>query len=252
MPPARPLLAIALDLDDTLWPARPTLVAAEEALLTWLAEHAPRTAAASTPEQRKVLRAQVLAEHPARAHDVSFVRLETLRRAFRAAGDAPVLAETAFEVFLEARQQVQCYDDVVPVLARWAERYRLVAVSNGNADVERVGLGRFFSARVSAHELDFGKPDPRIFLEACRRLDVAPSAVLHVGDDPDLDVLAARRAGLNAAWIRRPDLAAPGGKSPDLSPGEGGKTLQSFDSLAAIDEFLHGAPPAERDEDVEH
>ena len=252
MPPAPPLLAIALDLDDTLWPAWPTLIAAEEALLAWLAEQAPRTGTALTPELRKALRAQVLAEHPARAHDVSFVRLETLRRACGAAGDPPVLAEAAFEVFLEARQQVQPYDDVEPVLARWAQRYRLVAVSNGNADVGKLGLGRFFSARVSAHELDFGKPDPRIFLEACRRLDVAPSAVLHVGDDLDLDVLAARRAGLNAAWIRRPDLVARGGKSAELSPGPDGNEVQSFDSLAALDEFLHGPPPVERDENARH
>ena len=36
--------AITLDLDDTLWPVRPTLVAAEKVLAAWLHAHAPATA----------------------------------------------------------------------------------------------------------------------------------------------------------------------------------------------------------------
>ena len=40
-----PLLAITLDLDDTLWPSRPVLLHAEHMLSTWLAEHAPATLA---------------------------------------------------------------------------------------------------------------------------------------------------------------------------------------------------------------
>ena len=42
------LRAITLDLDDTLWPVGPTLVAAEHVLSDWLREHAPATAAANT------------------------------------------------------------------------------------------------------------------------------------------------------------------------------------------------------------
>lgn len=200
--------AITLDLDDTLWPARPTLVHAEKVLAAWLAERAPAAAALATPEWRKATRAAIARDHPDRLHDLGFMRRENLRRALVTAGEPASLAEPAFEAFLAARQQVTLYDDVLAVLDDWAGRYRLVALSNGNADIGRIGLGRFFVASVSAHEAGHAKPDPRIFHEACRRAGVSPEHTLHIGDDLELDVRAARAAGLDALWLRRADLAA--------------------------------------------
>lgn len=225
------LLAISLDLDDTLWPSRPVLLHAERVLGDWLAAHAPRTQAWMTPEARRAVRDRLLAEYPHRAHDVSFVRRESLRSAMEAAGDDPRLAHDAFEVFLAARQQVTLYDEVAEVLARWSARYRLIAISNGNGDITRTGIGHWFSASVSAHELDFGKPDPRIYTEACRRAGVAPGSVLHVGDDLELDVHAALSAGLRAAWLRRPDR-----RHPPVESSPAG--VRVFETLRALDAQL--------------
>ncbi|HRO57753.1 MAG TPA: HAD family hydrolase, partial [Burkholderiaceae bacterium] len=52
----RPLLAITLDLDDTLWPSRPVLLHAEQVLATWLAERAPATVTWLDAERRRTLR----------------------------------------------------------------------------------------------------------------------------------------------------------------------------------------------------
>lgn len=226
-----PIRAITLDLDDTLWPMRPALVEAERALAVWVGERAPRAAAHLTPQARAELRARLVAEHPRRAHDVSFLRREALRLAMHACGEDPALADGGFEVFLAARQRVSLYPDVLPVLAGWARRYRLIAVSNGNADVVRIGLARYFAASVSAHEVGFAKPDARMFHEACARAGVDPAATLHVGDDLDLDVRAAQAAGLRAVWVRRPDL----GSTQD----HGDEAPQAFESLCAVDAFLH-------------
>ena len=230
------LRAITLDLDDTLWAVGPTLVAAEQVLNDWLRTHAPATAQGTTPDTRAAIRKQILLEHPDRSHDLNFVRSEGLRRAMRAYGDDPALADKAFAVFLEARQRVTCFDDVRPVLARWAQRYRLVAVTNGNANIERVGLGDLFAGAVNAHEIGCAKPDPRIFQAACRIADASPEAVLHIGDDPHLDVVAARAAGLQAAWLRR---AAFAHRHPVDTLAE--HALQPFDDLHAIDAMLHGS-----------
>mgnify|MGYP001554945762 CR=1 FL=1 len=146
----RHVVALTVDLDDTLWPVRPALVAAEKTLAGWLAAHAPATAAGMAPGAMLALRAQVAEEHPHWAHDLSAIRLETIRRALRRHGDDPALAEAAFEAFFETRHQVRLYDDVLPALERLARRCRLVAVTNGNADVARIGLGRFFAGSVSA------------------------------------------------------------------------------------------------------
>jgi putative hydrolase of the HAD superfamily len=203
------LHALTLDLDDTLWPVWPTIRRAEAAVLVWLQQQAPATVAMHDAAAMRGLRAAVALDRPDWAHDLSALRRETIRRALAAAGDDPALAEPAFEVFFAERQRVDLYDDVLPALARLAARWPIVALSNGNADVQRVpGLGRHFHAAVSARELGVGKPAPMAFVHACRRAGAEPARTLHIGDDPALDVDGALDAGLQAAWVRRPDLPA--------------------------------------------
>lgn len=216
MTPLHGVTTLTLDLDDTLWPVRPTLVAAEKTLADWLLVNAPATGAGmSTPEAMLALRTRVVAEHPHWAHDLSAIRRETIRRALQLHGDDVALTEAAFEVYFEARHRVACYDDVLPGLERLAARFRLFAVSNGNADIARVGLGRFFAGSVSAREHGVAKPDASIFLAACRLAGAAPAAVLHLGDDLHTDVDGALGAGLHAGWICRPD-----GAHADAAPRE--------------------------------
>lgn len=234
MPILHPIEAITLDLDDTLWPVMPTLLKAEETLANWLARHTPATASSFTTQNRQRIRQQLLADHPEHAHDMSWLRHQMLRRAMLEAGDTASLADTAFEIFLSARQQVTLYPDVAPVLARWAQRYRLIAVTNGNADIDAVGLGSYFVGCVSAHRIGFSKPDPRMFHEACRQAGAAPSATLHIGDDWLLDVRAARDAGLQAAWLKRPDL-----KHPSAAQAAVAVEALAFENLHTMDEHLH-------------
>ncbi len=61
------------------------------------------------------------------------------------------------------------------------------------------------------------KPAPQIFHAACARLGLPPDAVLHVGDDPELDVAGARAAGLRTAWINRTRATWPHAHIPDLT-----------------------------------
>jgi len=50
-----------------------------------------------------------------------------------------------------------------------------------------------------------GKPDPRVFAEACRRLGTPPERTAYVGDELDIDAHAAVQAGLVGIWVDRPD-----------------------------------------------
>ncbi|WP_313074828.1 HAD-IA family hydrolase [Melaminivora sp.] len=219
--------AITLDLDDTLWPIWPTIARAEAQLQAWLAVHAP--AAHGLAQQRDVvrrIRAEVQAEHAGLAHDLSALRREAIRRTLVLAGEDPALAGEAFEVFLAARQQVELFDDALPALERLGRRYPLVALTNGNADVRRVGLGRFFRAAVSACEAGVAKPDARIFQLGAGAAGVPAAQVLHVGDDALLDAQGALDAGMQAVWLRRPAALAPPGQRPGAAhdghrPGTG-------------------------------
>lgn len=202
--------AISLDLDDTLWPIWPTIEKAEKALHEWLLTHASGAAAlfASATVLRE-LREHVNAASPDLRADLSAVRLEMIRLALTRAGEDPALAQPAFEVFFAQRQCVTLYEDALPALAFLSARFPLVSLSNGNADVVRIGLGDYFRAVVSAREFGVAKPDPRIFLAAAAAVEVPPEQVLHVGDDATLDALGALNAGMQAAWLNRGDHPWP-------------------------------------------
>ncbi len=57
---------------------------------------------------------------------------------------------------------------------------------------------------VGVDTLGVGKPDPRVFLEACRRLGTDPARTVYVGDELDIDAVAAARVGLVGVWLDRP------------------------------------------------
>ncbi|MBC7483408.1 MAG: HAD-IA family hydrolase [Rhizobacter sp.] len=200
--------ALTLDLDDTLWPVWPAIQRAESQLHAWLAQHAVATARHFDVIALRKLREAVGAEHPEWGHDFTRMRRESLVRALTLAGDDPALAAPAFDVFFAARNRVELFDDALPALATLARRWPIVALTNGNADLHSIGLARYFTATVSAREFGVGKPDPRIFHEACRRACAQPHEVLHIGDDWALDVAGAHGAGLRSAWVRRAGDAA--------------------------------------------
>jgi len=196
--------AITLDLDDTLWPIWPTIARAEEALLGWLAHHAPRTAAlCATPGLQRQVREQMPLLRPDLASDMSALRREAIRVLLGRAGESPDLAESAFEFFFEQRQKVELFVDVLPALDFLQARYPLVSVSNGNADIHKVGLGQYFTAALSAHQLGIAKPDVRIFHAGAHAAGVLPHEVLHIGDDAHLDCVGGMDAGMQVVWVNR-------------------------------------------------
>lgn len=220
--------AISFDLDDTLWPVWPTIERAEKALHDWLGFHAPMTSAmfANAGALREI-RNEIGDSRPDLKNDLSALRRESIRLALFRAGENPLLAEAAFDVFFEERQRVTFYEDVLAALDFLSARFPLVSLSNGNADVEKVGLGRYFRASISAREFGVGKPDPRIFLAAAGALDLQPQDVLHVGDDATLDGLGALNAGMQCAWLNRSDHMWPHEMAPHV-------TVTGLDELCAL------------------
>lgn len=196
--------AITLDLDDTLWPVWPTIHRAEERLQQWLQPLAPSTAQLFADQQaRQSLRDQVQTQWPALLHDLSFLRREMIRLGLTQSGEDHGLADDAFEVFFAARQEVDLYEDAEAALQALSARWPILAVSNGNADVHRIGIGQYFCGSVSARDAGVAKPDVRIFMAASSALGREPQSILHVGDDAAMDVLGALDAGMQTAWVNR-------------------------------------------------
>jgi putative hydrolase of the HAD superfamily len=207
--PPESIRALTLDLDDTLWPIAPVIRRAEAVLHEWLQIHAPATAARYPVETMRALRTEIGRRHPEWAHDLTELRLRATRQALQNSGDDPALAQPAFELFFAERQKIEFYPEVPAALERLAARWPLLALTNGNADLQATGLARWFCGSIGARECGVAKPDPRIFLLACQRLQCPPGTVLHIGDDWHLDIEGARLAGMRSAWIRRP-MSDPG------------------------------------------
>ena len=226
--------AITLDLDDTIWPIAPVIVRAEDVLGAWLQRHAPRTAARWPLDARRALRDEVAAAHPHLAHDFTRQRMLALERMLAEAGDDPALVQPAFDAFFAARCEVEHYEDSLVALDRLAARVPLAALSNGNADLERIGLMHVFSFQLGAREHGAAKPAASIFHAACERLGCEPAQVLHVGDDVEMDVLGAHHAGLRSCWINRPDGDGTAREWPDA----GIRPDLEVPSLAALADWL--------------
>jgi FMN hydrolase / 5-amino-6-(5-phospho-D-ribitylamino)uracil phosphatase len=196
-------LVLSFDLDDTLWPVGPVIAAAERQLLSWLRERHPEIVSGHDLESLRALRGGVAQRFPERSHDLTFLRHRALKDLFGAAGHAESLADAALEVFFSARNRVAFYDDVRPALSRLRARYRLFAISNGNADLHRCGIGDLFAGHVTAIAAGAAKPDARIYAALLEMAGVEAAQVLHIGDDPLADVIGATRAGMQAVWLNR-------------------------------------------------
>ncbi|WP_411833100.1 HAD family hydrolase [Pseudoxanthomonas mexicana] len=221
--------AITLDLDDTLWPFAPIGARIDQVLHDWMRVHSPATATMYPVEAMRELRTRAFAENPHLHHDLSALRRLTLREALENSGAGLDLLEPAYEAFYAARNQVEFYPDALDALARIAARVPVAALSNGNADLRRIGLDHHFAFQLGAREHGAAKPQASIFHAACERLGVARGEVLHVGDHVDMDVIGCMQAGLRGCWINREGLAwSHDTLRPDLE----------FDTLAGLADWL--------------
>jgi putative hydrolase of the HAD superfamily len=167
---------ITLDLDDTLWDIAPVIRRAETRLRNWLEERYPRIVEMHQPEDIVELRAQVVAEFQDRSHDLTFIRCEVLARMGIAAGYGDDFVDEAFDVFDKERNTVELFPEVRPALESLASRFTLVAVTNGNARLERIGIDHLAGLRAvwlnrNAHDWPGGLEPPERIVSNLRQLD---------------------------------------------------------------------------------
>lgn len=140
-------------------------------------------------------------------------------------------ADEAFAAYSSGYEAAwSAYEDARPALLDVADRgLARAVVTNGNhaqqqAKMTATGLGDVCGPVMSSDELGVAKPDPGAFVAACGRMGVVPARALMVGDNHDLDVLAARAAGLRAVHLDRNASA----QSPDSD------RIFSLSELAAL------------------
>ncbi|SVB80026.1 uncharacterized protein METZ01_LOCUS232880 [marine metagenome] len=197
--------AISLDLDDTLWEIGPVIYKAERMLWDWLSKHCPLITEQFSTDQFLEIRRAILAQNAHKSHDLRYLRIKALEEAATTVGYDKSLAEAAFQVFDDARNVVELYADVAPALKVLYERFKLVAVTNGTANLDKIGIRHLFHSVITAADVGVAKPLKPIFDAALYEAGVLSHEMLHVGDHPEIDIDGAKRAGLWTAWINRND-----------------------------------------------
>jgi len=221
------LQVLCFDLDDTFWDVRQVLDRADQRVGAFLEQRYPRLARNYSRADVLAARMRLAATEPDKAHDLTWLRTETMRRLACDQGYHDGVGAEAFEVFIVARNEVELFPDVRPALERLAGRFRLASLSNGNADLHRIGLAPLFTVMLNSARIGVAKPHPEAFAAVARELGCEPARMLYVGDDPHADVLGARAAGLRTAWVNRRGAAWPDiGPAADLE-------IASLDGLEA-------------------
>lgn len=242
MPTPRPTL-ITLDLDDTLWPCAPVIAAAEAEHFRWLERRARALTAAHDVDSLRRHRIATARSQPELAHDFTALRLESLRQLLADHGHPGHWAEQATEVFLQARNRVTPYPEVSAVLEVLRAHHTLVSVTNGNADVHRTPLGKHFHFALTAASVGAAKPAPDMFVQALAHAGAAAEQAMHVGDDPWLDVEAARAVGMATVWVNREAKPWPAELAP---PDVMVEDLRAFLRWLQHDEAAAGAAAGDR------
>lgn len=209
------LKVITFDLDNTLWDVDRVIVNAEQRMRAWLCDHVPAYPERFPPEAMYELRTEVVQRQPHLKHDLSRLREEVLYQAISRCGYPDALAREyarqAFQLFFEARHEVEFFEGALESLAILAKHYVLGALTNGNADFAKLKLDAYFSFGYSAASVGAGKPAPDMFHAALERTGAKPEEVVHVGDHPVDDVKGASQIGMHTIWVNLSGEPLPAG-----------------------------------------
>ncbi|MEM7278124.1 MAG: HAD family hydrolase [Pseudomonadota bacterium] len=214
---------LTLDLDDTLWDVAEVIGRAEKKLAQWFREHHPEFANSYNANDVQRIRRQVIADCADRAHDLRFLRQTVYERLASRISYSTNFIDDATTEFDRWRNTVTLFDDARPALERLALKFPLYALTNGNADINAIGIGEYFEGSISSVLAGAAKPDPKIFQYALEMTGAKAADVIHIGDDPELDIEGAAKAGFRSAWIDRkaeswPEaLAKPDFRATDMS-----------------------------------
>ena len=133
--------------------------------------------------------------------------LELLRDEQRLPIDPIAVAKEKELVYLDLMHQVGPVHEVVTIAREHHGKLPMAVASGGiKPIIEKVlvhlGIREYFSAIVTSEDVTRQKPAPDIFLEAARRIGVAPQ-FCRAYEDTDLGMQAIRSAGMDAIDVRK-------------------------------------------------
>lgn len=195
---------ITFDLDNTLWPVDQVIRCAEKTSALWLHKNHPGVSARFDVNALIAVRNKLVKETPQYRHNLTALRKAALTHAFLECGysilEAKHSSDAAFRIFHDARNQVTPFPHALETLERLSQRYQLGTLTNGNADLQKIGLAHFFRFQHSSESIGKRKPEADMFYAALRDSGASANESIHIGDHPSEDIGAALTHGFSAIW----------------------------------------------------
>ncbi len=192
---------VSFDLDDTLWDCASAIASAEVVLSNWIEKNAPKLSDIASKQTLVEIRQKTVIAQPELMNDVSALRQQVLQVYLAQGGYGAAVAEEAFDVFYRARSSVTLYEGVHELLSALKAHFKIAAITNGNADLEIVGIAHYFDDIQHATLNNAPKPDAQMFEVCLGNLNLGKQNMLHVGDNPEADVQGGHNAGVATAWF---------------------------------------------------
>ena len=195
---------ITFDLDDTLWDIGPVIIKAELTTRKYIEE---KVGAIDWGDMESFLnlRKDLVKEDPSLEWDIGKLRKEIFRikLAPLASNQAELamLTEDSYEYFLDKRHDIIFYDGAITALEELANLCDLGVLTNGNADIKKLGIDQYFKFSISSLDVKSNKPELGHFEQALRLSNLDPNEVLHIGDHQVADMIGATDAGFSALWF---------------------------------------------------
>ena len=195
---------ITFDLDDTLWDNVPTITKAEIETRKWIENKVGKIDWGDLNDFLN-LREELIKEDESIKWDISKLRKEIFRRKLVHITPEKYrnkLVEDAFAVFISRRHEVKLFDGVEIALKQLSKNFLLGVLTNGNADIFRFNIGKYFSFSVSSLEAKNSKPNRAHFDKAIEIMEnIKFDEILHIGDHQVNDILAAYNLGIESLWF---------------------------------------------------
>ena len=196
--------AITFDLDDTFWDVKPVLINAEMKTRKFIEDSIGPLEWGSW-EDFKLIREKLIVEDASYEFDVGKLRkkllLMKIQEQISDLETANELSEKAFQLFFKERNKVEFFPNVLDEIEKLAQIYELGCLTNGNADIEMIGIGKFFKFNISSKDVNANKPNKNHFQKAVELLGVSKEEILHIGDHKINDMLGAISYGVKALWF---------------------------------------------------
>tara|TARA_B100001109_G_scaffold52116_2_gene41892 strand:- start:56 stop:757 length:702 start_codon:yes stop_codon:yes gene_type:complete len=194
---------ITFDLDDTLWDNMPTITRAEIDTRKWIEDRVGKIEWGSF-EDFLHLREELILEDESIKWDISKLRKEIFRRKINHVEPEKFkndLVNNAFNIFIKKRHEVILFDGVETAIKELSKKYQLGILTNGNADIFKFDIGKYFNFSISCLEAKDSKPNRSHFDKAKEITKINFNEMLHIGDHQINDIFGAFNLGIETLWF---------------------------------------------------